>query len=161
MSFSTDVGAEYTWKKICQILDIDPYENPYATPIEPDEPALLSFVSLPRLAEDLKNDINKLEPEAKQEILDHFLSNNNQNLTKLGELFEECEAGYLQRKQSRDQEISFEDEILNFFYIYKGLIQLNDQKMLETIMTEKYYLQAFGALEWDPDALEGQPEALD
>lgn len=57
--------------------------------------------------------------------------------------------------------MSFEDEILNFFYIYKGLIQLNDQKMLETIMSEKYYLQAFGALEWDPDALEGQPEVMD
>ena len=122
MSFSTNVGAQYTWKKICEILYLDPYDG---TQIEADEPALLSFDSLPRLAEDLKNDF-KLEPEAKQDILDHFLSNYNQNLTKLGELFEECEAGYIQRKQSRDQEVSFEDEILNFFYIYKGLIQLND-----------------------------------
>lgn len=94
VSFSTNVGAQYTWKKICQILYLDPYDNSNGTQIEADEPALLSFDSLPRLAEDLKNDF-KLEPDAKQDILDHFLSNYNQNLTKLGELFEECEAGYL------------------------------------------------------------------
>ena len=32
--------------------------------------------------------------------------------------------------------------------------------MLETIMSEKYYLQTFGALEWDPDGLEVPEDGL-
>ena len=32
--------------------------------------------------------------------------------------------------------------------------------MLETVMSEKYFLQTFGALEWDPDGLEVPEDAL-
>lgn len=166
VSFQTNFGAQYTWKKICQILYIDPIDNSQASQIEPDEPALLSYESLPRLAEDLKN-VSTIEPDAKQEFLEHFLGNDNQNLTKLGELFEECENEFLQRKNNYTNSRKFEirsvhheDNLLYFFYIYKGLIQLNDQRMLETVMSEKYYLQTFGALEWDPDGLEVPEDGL-
>lgn len=47
-----------------------------------------------------------------------------------------------------------EEILLNFFHIYKGLIQLNDERLLEILMSDKFYMYTFGALEWDPEALE-------
>ena len=128
VSFQTNLGAQYTWKKICQILYMDPHDNSQASQIEPDEPAPLSYESLPRLADELKA-VSTIEPEAKQEFLEHFLGNDNQNLTKLGELFEECETEYLQRKNNFNgsrkfdaRSVNQEENLLYFFYIYKGLI---------------------------------------
>jgi hypothetical protein len=46
-----------------------------------------------------------------------------------------------------------DENLLCFFYIYKGLISLYDQRLLEMLLSNKYYMQTFGALEWDPDAL--------
>lgn len=40
-----------------------------------------------------------------------------------------------------------------FFFVYKGLILLNDQKLLETLMSDLFFQQTFGALEWDPEGL--------
>ena len=47
-----------------------------------------------------------------------------------------------------------DENLLCFFYIYKGLISLYDQRLLEMLLSNKYYMQTFGALEWDPDALQ-------
>lgn len=47
-----------------------------------------------------------------------------------------------------------EENLLNFFHIYKGLIQLNDERLLEILMSDKFYMYTFGALEWDPEGLE-------
>lgn len=149
VSFQTNFGAQYTWRKICQILHMDPHENSPPNSEIPEEPlelALLSSEQLPRLADELKN-VNAIDNEAQQDIIEHFLGNDCQNLTKLGELFTECEAEVNDRKSSAEN-------LMPHFYIFKGLIQLNDQRMLETIMSEKYYLFTFGALEWDPDGLQ-------
>ena len=56
--------------------------------------------------------------------------------------------------------INSDETLLYFFYIYKGLIQLNDQRMLEIIMSDKYFVSTFGALEWDPDGLEVPDDQL-
>jgi hypothetical protein len=31
---------------------------------------------------------------------------------------------------------------------------LNDERLLEILMSDKYFIDTFGALEWDPEALE-------
>jgi hypothetical protein len=46
-----------------------------------------------------------------------------------------------------------EEYVICFFFIYKGLVLLNDQKLLEILMSNRFYLQTFGALEWDPEGL--------
>lgn len=30
---------------------------------------------------------------------------------------------------------------------------MNDQRLIDTLLSSKYYLHTFGALEWDPDGL--------
>jgi len=96
------------------------------------------------MAEELRN-LNALENQAKHEIADHFLENNCQNLQKLGDLFLECEKDQRQLKEF--------EYLLCFFQIYKGLILLNDQRLIDTLLSSRFYMQTFGALEWDPDAL--------
>ena len=66
----------------------------------------------------------------------------------MGELFEECEI------EIKDKTKNEEEILLNFFHSYKGLIQLNDERLLEILMSDKFYMYTFGALEWDPEALE-------
>lgn len=105
------------------------------------------------MAEELKS-VNMMEPQAKFDIADKFLENDQHNLIKLGELFEEIE-----NESIRANKDIVDEHLLWFFCIYKGLISLNDNRLLETLMSNKFYLQTFGALEWDPDAL--QPSVID
>ena len=100
------------------------------------------------MAEELKS-VNMMEPQAKFDIADKFLENEQHNLIKLGELFDEIETESL--KANKDM---VDEHLLCFFYIYKGLISLNDNRLLETLMSNKFFMQTFGALEWDPDALQ-------
>jgi hypothetical protein len=96
------------------------------------------------MAEELKN-VSILDNAAKYDIAERFLDNDSQNLQKLGELFEEIENDLKQ--------VVFDENLVNFFYIYKGLIYLYDQRLLEMLLSNRFYMQTFGALEWDPEAL--------
>jgi hypothetical protein len=69
------------------------------------------------MAEELKN-VSILDNAAKYDIAERFLDNDSQNLQKLGELFEEIENDLKQ--------VVFDENLVNFFYIYKGLIYLYD-----------------------------------
>lgn len=40
-----------------------------------------------------------------------------------------------------------------FFQVFKGLIQLNVEHMIEVLVSDRFYMATFGALEWDPDAI--------
>jgi hypothetical protein len=77
------------------------------------------------MAEELKN-VNMMEPQAKFDIAEKFLDNDQLNLIKLGELFDDIEAES-----------------------YKNNKEIVD----ETLLSNKFFMQTFGALEWDPDAL--------
>ena len=74
---------------------------------------------------------------------------------KLGELFEECEKEHLQKKIDRN------DYLYCFYCIDKGLISLNDHRILDTLLSTPFYLHTFGALEWDPDALVEEGDELE
>lgn len=82
----------------------------------------------------------------KHEIAERFLENNFANLVKLGDIFEEVEKDHVEGLQDRSELLFY------FFIIYKGLIALNDQKLLEVMVSQQFYLKTFGALEWDPEA---------
>lgn len=43
------------------------------------------------------------------------------------------------------------DVLFSFFYIFKNMISLGDSKLIETLMLKDFYLDTFGALEYDPD----------
>ena len=73
-------------------------------------------------------------------------------MKKLGELFEDCEKDHTFQKVERN------DYLFCFFCIYKGLITLNDQGLLEILMSTPFFMQTFGALEWDPEALVEETE---
>ena len=99
------------------------------------------------MAEELRG-VGCIESQNKNQIADHFLESDGLNLQKLGELFEECE------KEYESTEMNDRYNYLQYFFaIYKGLLLLNDQRLLEVLMTDRFYIQSFGALEWDPDAL--------
>ena len=91
--------------------------------------------------------IGALENHTKCEFAENYLENDSQNLQKLGELFEEC------RPESKWHGDVVNHRLMHFLTNYRGLIQLNDQRLLETLMSNRFFLQTFGALEWDNDAL--------
>lgn len=99
------------------------------------------------MAEELRA-VGCIESQNKNQIADHFLDSDGLNLQKLGELFEECE-----KEDENSEKIDRQSYLQCFFAIYKGLLLLNDQRLLEVLMTDRFYLQSFGPLEWDPDAL--------
>ena len=100
------------------------------------------------MADELKN-VNILDNAAKYDIAERFLDNDSLNIQKLGELFDEVERDPKQMEYTMQRE----ESLVNLFYIYKGLIYLYDQRLLEILLSNRFYLQTFGALEWDPEAL--------
>lgn len=79
--------------------------------------------------------------EAEKE-LDKFKQSTSDNL-----------AGVLEQKTA-----ATEDNLILFFQIFKGLIQLNIEHMLEILVCDKFYLTTFGALEWDPEGMQSNEE---
>lgn len=77
---------------------------------------------------------------------------------RLAELFTEVEQE-LQRLQSNPAEadapylVRAEDNLTLFFQVFKGLIQLNVEHMIEVLVSDRFYMATFGALEWDPEAI--------
>lgn len=88
-----------------------------------------------------------LDTQVKNEIAHHFLDNDASNILKLGQLFDECEQDTHSKRADRNEYLFY------FHCIYKGLISMNDQMLLEVLLSSRFYLQTFGALEWDPEAL--------
>lgn len=148
MSFQNNHGAMYTWHKICQILNIDPEKNSQESQFQDeDDPfANITYDSIQKIAEELRA-AQTLDISAKHDISERFLENECGNLYKLGEIFEEIEKEHLNKVQDRGE------FLFCFFCIYKGLIALNDQRLLETMVSSNFFLHTFGALEWDPEAL--------
>ena len=149
ISFQNNQGALYTWHKICMIIGCDPEQNSQnSQPIQEEDYFIhVSYDTIPKMAEELRG-VSCIESQNKNQIADNFLENDCLNLQKLGELFEECE-----KEDENTEKIDKQSYLQCFFAIYKGLLLLNDQRLLEILMTDRFYIQTFGALEWDPDAL--------
>ena len=97
------------------------------------------------------------ELDAREDICEQFLQNDTQNLSRLKDLFSEVETLLRQLQSDADADQSrcmqTEDNMILLFQVYKGLIQLNIEQMLEVLVSDRFYLATFGALEWDPEAL--------
>ena len=66
-------------------------------------------------------------------------SENNSYLKKLADVFDKAD-----NQQNLDQ-------LVLLFYIYKLLLGLGDQRLIETLVSDQFYMSTFGALEYDPD----------
>jgi hypothetical protein len=97
------------------------------------------------------------ELDAREDICEQFLQNDTQNLSRLKELFAEVETLLRQLQSDADADQSrcmqTEDNMILLFQVYKGLIQLNIEQMLEVLVSDRFYVATFGALEWDPEAM--------
>jgi Component of IIS longevity pathway SMK-1 len=56
-------------------------------------------------------------------------------LKKLGDIFNTTE------------ELHNIESLVNLFFIYKSMLSLGDTKLIETMLSQEYYLDTFGALE--------------
>ena len=68
------------------------------------------------------------------------LAKDTEFLQRLGEVFTHAEA------QGAPNET-----VMNAFIIYKMLLNQQDSELLETMMSERFYLEVFGALEYNPE----------
>lgn len=88
------------------------------------------------MAEELKN-VNILDNAAKYDIAERFLDNQNYKLLSLGELFDDIE------KEVKTDELGIlqrEENLVNMFYIYKGLIYIYDQRLLEILLSNELFM---------------------
>lgn len=49
------------------------------------------------------------------------------------------------------EDLSSTENLFNLFYIYKYMLSLGDSKLIETLLSNDFYLETFGALEYDPE----------
>lgn len=49
------------------------------------------------------------------------------------------------------------EELFNLFYIHKYMLSLGDTRLIETLLSNDFYMETFGALEYDPELLNGSP----
>jgi len=88
-----------------------------------------------------------MDASSKHDIAERFMENDCQNLHKLNELFTSCENDETIKKTEKN------DFLICFFWIFKGLIMLNDQRLLEILLSKAFCMHTFGALEYDPEAM--------
>lgn len=48
---------------------------------------------------------------------------------------------------STTEELHNIETLVNLFFIYKSMLSLGDTKLIETMLSQEYYLDTFGALE--------------
>lgn len=134
LSFLDPLGAKEVLSRICSIQGIDPNSVPYDDDDEllevpdPKHFNLLEILSI--LTENPRDKI------ARAILVSGFLE-------KLKELFEHCEQ---QEKL---------DELHLIFEIYKCLVHLNSNEMLDALLEDDYYEAFFGALEYDSELPKG------
>ncbi len=45
------------------------------------------------------------------------------------------------------------EALFNIFFVYKYMLQLGDQKLIEALISKEFYSDTFGALEYDPELM--------
>ena len=73
--------------------------------------------------------------EVREETCETFLVNDARSLKQLQSLFEEVE----KKSKGVEEKITEESPLILFFQIYRGLIQINVETMLEVLVCDKFY----------------------
>mmetsp|Transcript_29819 Transcript_29819/g.45490 ORF Transcript_29819/g.45490 Transcript_29819/m.45490 type:complete len:169 (+) Transcript_29819:1418-1924(+) len=139
------------WAQICKITGDDPEQiNQESQGSQGDNQEVGLTIredTIPSILDQIKRHLMGSDQKSKSDFAECFLENQAQNLEALGNVFNEQE-----KKREINKKIM--DEL---FQVTKGLIQLNDSNLVQTMLSTRFYLQTFGALEWDPEGLINPP----
>ncbi len=135
------------WAQICRITGDDPEQiNQESLGSQGDnQEATLTIKedNIASIVDQIRNHVLGSDQKSKNDFAEYFLDGGSANLEALGQVFSEQE-----KKQESDKKMM--DDL---FQITKGLIQLNPGPLVKTMLSTRFFLQTFGAPEWDPEGL--------
>jgi len=135
ISFQELEGAQQTWEIICNIQGKDPDD------MSAEEASDEETIPLPRadnLAE-LFEELQPMDQSRRSKILERLYEHEEEFLKKLKEIFEQHE------------DLESTEVLEKIFLVFKALLNIADNKLYETLMSDKYYMTVFGALEYNPE----------
>lgn len=149
LSFQESKGAQDTWEIICQIQGKDPNADDYQTntegcgnganEMEEDLP-LPTFDNLQHVIDELSS-ASTDNLARKRRCCHIILQDDSAFLRKLHDIFDKAE------------DLVNYEALFNIFFIFKYMISLGDSKLIETLISQDFYLDTFGALEYDPELI--------
>ncbi|CDW88124.1 UNKNOWN [Stylonychia lemnae] len=142
LSFQDSKGAQETWDSICIIQGKDPNEG-YQTEqqLEEDELPPPTFENISQIVEELQSNLDIIR---KRKISSLLVAENCQYLRRIQNLFEKAE------------ELDAQEYLFYMFHFFKALLSLNDTKLIETLLSKDFFMVTLGALEYDPEVIQGQ-----
>ena len=135
ISFQDLDGAQETWEIIWNIQGKDPDE---LSPEEGSDEEMLPIPKTDNLAE-IYEELQNVDQNRRNKIIERMYENDEAYLQKLKEIFEILE------------DLESEEGLQKMFLVFKALLNISDIRLLETLLSEKYYLTTFGALEYNTE----------
>jgi len=135
ISFQELEGAQQTWEVICNIQGKDPDE------MSAEDASDEETIPLPKIdnLDELTEELQPMEQSRRTKILERMYENNEEFLQKLKDLFHTYD------------DLEAKEPLEKIFLMYKCLLNLADMRLFEVLMSDKYYLTVFGALEYNPE----------
>ena len=133
ISFQELEGAQETWEIICNIQGKDPEE---LSPEEGSDEEILPMPKQDNLNE-IYEELQNIDQSRRNKAIERMYENEETFLKTLQELFTLLE------------DLENEEGLQKMFLVFKALLNISDMKLLETLMSDKYYLTTFGALEYN------------
>lgn len=126
-------GAQETWEIICNIQGKDPEE------LSPDEASDEETLPMPKQDNltEIYEDLQTVDQSRRQKVIERMYENDEAFLKALQELFNTLE------------DLESEEGLQKMFMVFKALLNISDMKLLETLLSDRYYLTTFGALEYN------------
>ncbi|CAI2380332.1 unnamed protein product [Moneuplotes crassus] len=133
ISFQEIDGAQETWEIICNIQGKDPEE------VSQEDESDDEFLPEPDCSKlgSIHSMLQIMDLSRKQKVIEDILKDDEEYIKKLEKVFVKAE------------EEKNEECLKEVFLVFKDLINISDVKLLETLVSDKYYLTLFGALEYN------------
>lgn len=135
ISFQELEGAQETWEIICNIQGKDPDE------LSPEEASDEETLPLPKQdnLNEIYEELQSIDQTRRVKVIERIYENDEEFLRKLKELFTVLE------------DLESEEGLQKIFLVFKAILNIADMKLYETLMSDKYYLTTFGALEYNTE----------
>jgi protein phosphatase 4 regulatory subunit 3 len=135
ISFQELEGAQETWEIICNIQGKDPDE------LSPEEASDEETLPLPKQdnLNEIYEELQSIDQTRRGKVIERIYENDEEFLKKLKELFTVLE------------DLESEEGLQKIFLVFKAILNIADMKLYETLMSDKYYITVFGALEYNTE----------
>lgn len=133
ISFQDLEGAQETWETICFIQGKDPDE---LSPEEGSDEETLPMPKQDNLTE-IYEELQTVDQGRRPKVIERVYENDEQFLRKLKDLFVVLE------------DLEWEDGLQKLFLVYKSLLNIADMRLIETLLSDTYYMTTFGVLEYN------------